>query len=302
MSRSGSSWYSQGTKPSAPRAVLEISGFGGVPVIPARYTRSNPAQSAVRNSAQTLWSERRSQRRSEVFKGNDEEGLKTEPQGFKNFSDVFGNLLGHRGFDDDEEVSCPSVENPPLSFDSEFGSRLGVGRNFQRKLLFRIRNFDRNFAAKQEIQKRNRRADRYVRGSARCRTEDIGEIERLEIRAPGTSGSSRKIPEQIFEPRCRKTRSTSKSLVARGSKRIVILAFLRIRKDFVGGRYFFELGFARLVSRIFVGMVFHGEFPIGLLDLVFGSRARNSKDIVGIFIHGETVAERKAGRYFWDGR
>ena len=52
------------------------------------------------------------------------------------------------------------------------------------------------------------------------------------------------------------------------SHRIVDLPLLRIAQDLVGLVDQLELGFGRLVSRISVGMVLHGQLPVGLLDLV----------------------------------
>lgn len=145
---------------SAQRAVLDISGRGGVGVKPVRYTRSNPAQSAVRKNEPTLWRERKSQRRTEVFKIF---RLHAESEGFYDLSDVFGDFFGHRCVDDDEEVSRLAAGSFSFPLHSELGSGLGVRGNFERKPLS-VQRFERDFGSKQEIEERNGAGDGDVEG------------------------------------------------------------------------------------------------------------------------------------------
>lgn len=74
---------------------------------------------------QGCWGKMRGLRRERAL-----DRLQTEPQGFKHFSHVFGNLFGHRSFDDDEKVSNLPVNGLPLPLDSELRSRFGVRRDF----------------------------------------------------------------------------------------------------------------------------------------------------------------------------
>ncbi len=76
---------------------------------------------------QGRWDENARRSRATVRTGN---RLQAEPQGLKYFPYVFGNFLGHRGFDDDEKVSGFSINGFSLSFDSEFRPRFGIRRDF----------------------------------------------------------------------------------------------------------------------------------------------------------------------------
>ncbi len=70
---------------------------------------------------------------------------------------------------------------------------------------------------------------------------------------------------------------------------IELLAFFRVAQHRVGLVDELELFFRLLVSRVAVGMVLQGQFPVRLLYLVFGSRFGDAEQFVVILLSCHTV-------------
>lgn len=204
--------------------------------MPAKYIRSMPEQSAERNAAQTLWRDLTSARRRENFTeigigttakirtlgfgcgkiGNvpGETALQSEPEGFNDLSNVFGNLFRHGGLDDDVEIPCGTVRFLSFSFYAESGSGLRIRRNLESE-LFSGKGLDGDFGSEQKIEERDRTRDGGVKRFAGCfgsffgsgtsarlahACEKVREIEGFRTAPAGRSrGASRKAPNEVFE-------------------------------------------------------------------------------------------------------
>jgi hypothetical protein len=64
------------------------------------------------------------------------------------------------------------------------------------------------------------------------------------------------------------------------SKCVEVPPFFLVRQDFMGFRYFFELGFALCVSRVKVRVVLPRQLPVRFLNVVFGRALWDAKGLV----------------------
>src|SRR3989338_1809898 len=83
---------------------------------------------------------------------------------------------------------------------------------------------------------------------------------------------------------------------------VVNLSFSLISQYFVGFRCFFELGLRFCTARVSIGVVLHGGFAIGTLDLRFGGRTGDGQYFVIVaFAHGYILKIKSIGicSMFW---
>src|SRR5438552_1724834 len=86
--------------------------------------------------------------------------------------------------------------------------------------------------------------------------------------------------ERIVESAAARPSARARSGIESGVAVLVISgALLRVAQRFIGFTQFFELFLGGLVARIFVGMIFAGQFPVGLLDFVLTGVALHAEDL-----------------------
>ena len=66
---------------------------------------------------------------------------------------------------------------------------------------------------------------------------------------------------------------------------VITAAFLGIAEDFVSLRDLFEFFFSRLVSGVFVRMVFDGKFAVSFFDFVLAGSAFHAKNLIVVSSH-----------------